>query len=137
MNIIRDAKELGKALKDKKDTIEIEGDWVKKVVRIKATGKIAWAICLASIGIAVTMVIKQLCSPAQVLTAVGSSPVKGLIAAGTVLTAAAPSVAVMGFGATMTATTIALGAGGVGALNSLRGYKLIKHSDTYATLIRK
>ncbi|WP_332405986.1 hypothetical protein, partial [Vibrio metschnikovii] len=36
--------DLGEALKREQDTIEIEGDLKNKVLKIKATGKVAWAV---------------------------------------------------------------------------------------------
>lgn len=51
--------------------------------------------------------------------------------------AAAPAaIAVLGTGATVTAIGIAVAAGGVGALNSLRNYKLEKR-DGKTVLIKK
>lgn len=38
---VNNEKELGKALHDEEDSIEIEGDLSNKVIRIKATGKVA------------------------------------------------------------------------------------------------
>jgi hypothetical protein len=55
---INSEKELGNALKDEKDTIIIEGDLVKKVVRIRATGKVAWAIAAGAIAVAIIIVIR-------------------------------------------------------------------------------
>lgn len=45
------AEELGKAIKNNEDTIEIEGNLKNEVFRIKATGKVAWGVCLDIIGI--------------------------------------------------------------------------------------
>jgi hypothetical protein len=120
--IITDAKSLGKALKTNEDTITIEGDLRKKVIRIKATGKIAWAIALGAIGAAVYLVL--------------SAPATGGVSGAVGLTALAPAVTIMGGGAASAAVMIAVGAGGVGALNSLRKYKIIKNSDTQITLKR-
>ena len=33
------------------DTIEIEGDLVRRVIKIKATGKVAWGVCIGALGI--------------------------------------------------------------------------------------
>ena len=40
--------ELTNAIKNNEDTIEIEGDLSKKAIRIKATGKVAWVVAIAS-----------------------------------------------------------------------------------------
>lgn len=41
---ISNEKDLGEAVNNEQDTIEIEGDLGKKVLRIKATGKVAWLV---------------------------------------------------------------------------------------------
>ena len=51
-----DEKELARAVKNKVDLIIVEFDLAKKVFRIKATGKVAWAIAIGAI-IAVIAVI--------------------------------------------------------------------------------
>lgn len=111
--------ELGKALKNGAETIEIEGDLKNKVLRIKATGKVAWLVAIAAIGIAVA-----------VLFASGGTgaPVSGVIGAG--------AVSVLGLPAAISAVSIAVAAGGAGALNSLRKYKVVKQSDKSVILRR-
>jgi hypothetical protein len=47
-------------------TIEIEGDLAKKIIRLKATGNVAWAIAIAAIGMAVVVLIVG--TPATVAT---------------------------------------------------------------------
>ncbi|WP_275897270.1 hypothetical protein [Helicobacter suis] len=39
---IQTEEELARAIKEGRDTIEIEGDLATKTIRIKATGKVAW-----------------------------------------------------------------------------------------------
>lgn len=56
MSITND-KELGEALKAQKDTIEIEGNLKNKVLKIRATGTIAWAVCIGAIGITVVAIL--------------------------------------------------------------------------------
>ena len=43
-----DEKELGRALKEEKDMIVVEGDLVHKVIKIKMIGKAAWPICIGA-----------------------------------------------------------------------------------------
>ncbi len=69
------AEELGKAIKNKEDTIEIEGDLKNQVIRIKATGKVAWGVCVVSLGVAV---IAYLSIPAATA---GATPVGGAVSA--------------------------------------------------------
>lgn len=113
-------KELGEALKNEQDTIEIEGDLKKKVLRIKATGKVAWAVAIGAIGVAVFI-------------ALGSggtaAPASGFIGIG--------AVSVLGLSAATSSVAIAIAAGGVGALNTLRKYKIVSDSGDKLVLSKK
>ncbi|MFM5536975.1 hypothetical protein ACET8U_06965 [Aeromonas veronii] len=117
---IHTEKDLGEALKQERDTIEIEGDLKKKVLRIKATGNVAWAVAIGAISVAV-------------IVALGSggtaAPVSGLVGVG--------AVSVLGLSSATSAITIAIAAGGVGALNSLRNYKIVSNSGDKLVLSRK
>ena len=48
--------ELGKALKEERDEICIEGDLAQKVVKIYATGKVSWFIAVGAISVAVATI---------------------------------------------------------------------------------
>jgi len=120
-------KELGKALKEERDEIEIEGDLVKKVIKIRVTGKVAWGACFTALGVAVAAAI------ATTATGGTSAPISGLVAA----PALAGTTAILGTGATVSAIAIAVAAGGVGALNKLREYDMEKISDTKVLLHKK
>lgn len=106
-------KELGEALKEGVDTIEIEGDLRKKVLKIKGTGKVSWAIAIGCIVIALTGI---LVSPATA----GATGAAGFIAA-------PAAVAALGAPVATSAILIAIAAGGVGALNRLRKYKIVSN----------
>lgn len=84
--LVRDNKGLGKAVKNNEDTIEIEGDLSKKVIKIKATGKVAWAVSIGAIGIAVAA---ALATPATG----GTSAVVGVVAAPAAVTVLGGSTA--------------------------------------------
>lgn len=120
-------KEFGEALKNDQDTIEIEGDLAKKTIKIKATGKVAWGVCIGCIAIAVAMVVVTIGSGGT------ATPVTGPTAAITLSAAAAT----WGLPTAITATGIAVAGGGVGVLNKLRKYRLVKISDTKIILYRK
>lgn len=110
---VKSEKELGEALKDGADTIEIEGGLGAKVVRIKATGKVAWRVAIGAIGVAVAAILASL--------PLGGTPV-------VVSAFAAPAaVAVLGIPVTISAILIAVAAGSVAALNSLRKYKIVEN----------
>ena len=57
---ITTAKELGQAIKENVDIIEIEGDLVSKVIRIKATGKIAWSVAAGALVVVISTMIMNL-----------------------------------------------------------------------------
>ena len=117
---MRTEKELGEALKREEDTITIEGDLVKKVIKIHGTGKPAWGLAIGAIGVAVVSVV------ATVATAGTSTPATGGAAA-----------TVLGVPTAVSAVSIAVAAGGVGALNKLRDYNLTKINDNKVILKRK
>lgn len=134
---VNNEKELGKALHEEKDSIEIEGDLANKVIRIKATGKVAWGVLIGSLAAAIPLVIVTVTS-AGTATPATVPAVMGIMA---------PSIATMGAGATYSAVSIAAGAaiaaGGVSAipaaksaLGMLRKYKLTKKNNGI-TLTRK
>lgn len=117
---IKDEKELGEALKNEQDTIEIEGNLKKKVLRIKATGKVAWAVALGAIGVAVIVVMGS---------GGTAAPAAGVVGIG--------AVSVLGLSAATSAVAIAVAAGGVGALNSLRRYKIVRQDGDKLVLSRR
>ena len=121
--MITEAKELGKALKEDRDVIEIEGDLAKRTIRIKATGKIAWALAIAAIGIAVASFL--------------ATPATGGASAPAGVVAASAAAGTLGGSAATTAIAIAVAAGGVGALNKLRSYKMEKLGPDHIILRKK
>ena len=121
---VRDEKELAKAIEEEQDTIEIEGDLANKTFRIKATGKVAWCVCIGAIGIAVAATL------AAPVTGGASLSVKCFVA---------PVVATSlgGFSVATSAIMIAVAAGGVGVLNKLRKYNIEKVSENKIRLTRE
>lgn len=120
-------KELGEALKNNQDTIEVEGDLARRVITIKATGKVAWVACIACITIAVAVVVVTISSGGT------ATPITGP-AAGITLGAAA---SIWGLPTAITATGIAVAGGGVVALKKLRKYRIEKIIDTKIILYKK
>lgn len=59
MITVDNAQDLGKALNEGQDTITIKGDFKDKVIKIKGTGKVAWAIAIGAIGVAVIAILKM------------------------------------------------------------------------------
>lgn len=122
-----DAKELARAIKEGQDEIEIEYDLKKHVMRIKATGKVAWGVAL---GAMTAVVISAL---AEIGSGGVATPVSALVAT----PAVAGAVGVLGIDATTAAIIMAITAGGVGVLNKLRKYDVEEISETKAILRRK
>lgn len=119
---VNDSKGLGNALKNDVDEIIIEGDFKEKVIRIKATGKLAWAVAIGAIGVAV---VATLAAPATGGTSVLADAL-----------VAPAAVSVLGGPATLAAVSIAVTAGGVGALNKLRKYNIVE-KDNNRIILRK
>ena len=94
---------------------------MKKVIRIKATGKIAWAIAIGAIGVSVAAVL--------------ATPVTGGASNAVHFVTAPAAVTVLG-GAAVTAA-IAIAVAGVTVLNKLRKYKIEEQSKDCLILKRK
>lgn len=124
-------KELAAAIKSSEDEIFIEGDLKKAVFRIKATGKVAWAVCAVSLAAAIAFYIA---TPAATVAA---TPAGGgaFLVGGTTMTAVAATA--LG-SAVIPAVLIGAAAGGIGALTTLRDkYKIIEKGEKYLKLKRK
>lgn len=107
--------EMGEAIKNNVDTIEIQGDLANKVFKIKATGKVVWAVAIGAIAVAVACLIAQekssdVDTPSQTGKAIAFTGAAG----GTAVAAG-----ILGKAA-IAAASIAVAAGGVGALTTLR-----------------
>ncbi|ERP30687.1 hypothetical protein [Chitinivibrio alkaliphilus] len=123
---IDNEKDLGKALKDGQDTIEIEGSLKDKVLKIKATGKVAWAVAIGAIGVSVVAILYPAPEPtSQATTKFFVAPLAG-----------GAAVTVLGAATTASAISIAVAAGGVAALNKLRGYKITSKSEDKIVLTK-
>lgn len=119
MRTVRTEQELGQAIRHDEDRIEIEGDLAKKVIRLKATGKVAWAVAIGAIAVAVATLIMM--GPAAAPVAAVSAPA---------------AVAILGVSATVSAVWIAVAGGGVSTLGRLRQYRLEQRTDGRVVLER-
>jgi hypothetical protein len=127
MSIIHNEADLGRAIKNNQESIEIEGDLAKKVIRIKATGKLAWAIAIASIVITVGIVLTL---PVTAPATAGATAAANFAVLG-------PAIGIMGVGPAIAAVSIAVAGGGIAVLNKLRKYKITKISDKHVKLTRQ
>lgn len=123
MITVDNEKDLGHALKNGEDTIEIEGDLIRKVFRIKATNKVAWAVAIGAIAVSVVAI---LAAPATF----GISNSVHVLTAPIVITS-------LGVPATAAAISIAVAGGGVAVLNKLRKYKVIEKTDKRLLISKK
>ena len=116
--VIKDEEELGKALKEGKDEIVIEGRLAKFVIKIKVTEKIAWAIAFATIAIVVIVVITSRGSAAPVSALTGES-----------------AVSILGIATAILAASIAIAAKDPQVLNKLRKeYEIVEKNENRAIL---
>ena len=126
--ICKTAKELSEAIIEETDMIEVEGDLSNKIVRIKVTGKVAWAVCAVSLAAAISFAIAAGATAA--VPPVGGAHLVGFTAAmGT-------SASILG--SAVPALTIGICAGGIGALTALRNrYSIVKKAKGSVVLKRK
>ncbi len=121
MAAVHTKEELNDAMKRGDNTIEIEGDLANRVVRIKATGAVAWAIAAGAIGIAVYAAIALIPSGGT------TAPVSGV--------AAATGAAFLGVETVTAAIGLAVAAGGIGILTRLRSdYRITSTADNRVVL---
>lgn len=119
--------ELADAVSCNQDTIIIEGDLAKKTVRIKATGTVAWAVAIGSIGIVFYGIIATLGMGGA------AAPVSGIAA----VTASGVALSVLGTAATTAAISMAVSVRSLSVLRKLRGnYKIVIESGNTVTLKR-
>lgn len=123
MRTVTTNEDLAKAVDEKEDIIVIEGDLAKKVIKIKAKGKVAWAVAIGGIGVAVAAI---LAAP----TTAGTSAIPGGAAfVGTATVLGGADIALVAIG-------IAVASGGVGVLNQLRKYSITEKESNRVVLKR-
>lgn len=129
---VKTSKELGKAIKNKEDVIIVEGDLKKRIIRIKATGKVAWAIAGASVAAAVTLYV---ITPAASVASAPAAGVGGAISFTGSVGAATAAYTILGIKATWVAIGTAVASGGIGGITTLRDkYTIVKKEDNSITL---
>ena len=130
MTTVDNAQDLGKAINEGHGQIIIEGDLKNKVITIKATGKVAWAIAFGAIGVAVLAILAM---PATAPTGAGFV-FDGAVVAGTAGTA----VSILGLSATTAAISICLGAKNKRVLEMLyKDYKIVEKNSHYIKISKK
>lgn len=127
--VINNESDLGKALNSKQDTIEIEGDLVNQVIKIKTTGTVAWVVAVCAIGVA--FVLALFGREGTETNGSNLHPTDAIVAISCI-----GAVMILGISTIISAFLIAVAAGGVGALNTLRKYKIIDQSNGKLVLQR-
>lgn len=117
---VKTEEELAEAMKAGASTIEIEGDLSKKVVRIRATGPVAWGIVAASLAGGFMFLKMTVAAPVPQAKA-------GFALAGAGSGAAAMTI--LGVSASVAAAGIARAYGSATALKRLRSYKQISYEN--------
>lgn len=126
-----DKDELNAAMARGESTIEIEGDFARKVIRLKATGNVAWGVAAGAIAVAVAALVMM--TPATIATGGAAAPVEAVAVAGF----AAPAVSILGLDAVVMAVGLAVASGGVGVLTRLRSdYKIIEQAPDRVVLAK-
>ena len=127
MSTVTSAAELGRKVNNGENEITIEGVLGKKTIRIKATGKVAWAIAFGAIGVALVIAIRG----------VGAGPAAPALEA-IAITSAGGAVAVIGLPATVAALSMAFAVKNKKVLNSLRDdYIIVSKTNNRVVLKRK
>lgn len=124
---VRTEKEFAEAIERGEDTIEVEGNLADKTIRIRATGNVAWAVAVGAVGIAFYSAVKIPSAATEQSMAAKFVP----IAAG------AGAVGVLGAEVAFTAIALAVAAGSVGVLKSIRGYRQLSAEKGKLVLQRK
>jgi hypothetical protein len=115
------------------DTIEIEGSLADKTIRLRATGNLAWGVALGAIGVAFFSAIRMRNSAAGPDLPTSAHAFTG----GTAAVAGIGAVSVLGTEVTLMAVTLAIAAGGVGILGTIRGYREISSEKGRLVLQRR
>lgn len=129
MSIVKTSDELAAAIKSGQSTIEIEGNLAKKVIRLKATGPVAWAVAIGCIGIAGVATAATFGSGGTATPV--TAPTVGVVATGATVALGGAEVATV-------AAALAVAAGGVSMLSKLySGYRIAEKSAGRVVLVKK
>lgn len=128
---VRTEKEFAEAIERGDDTIEVEGNLAEKTIRIRATGNVAWAVAIGAVGIAFYSAVKM---PSAATSQSGG--ITKVVQFAPII-AGAGAVGVLGAEVAVTALALAVAAGSVGVLASIRGYRQLSAEKGRLILQRK
>lgn len=119
---VKDEEELGKALKNNEETIEMKGNLARRIFRIWNIDKLLWCLCLACLTVAVAALI--------------ASPTIGGIPAVAGGVSGTPAAAILGVPTAKSAVLTAVSGGSVRVLKQLRGYRMERFDESHIVLYR-
>lgn len=123
--VVNNEEDLGKAINSNTDEIIIKGDLAKKIIIIKAKGKLAWFLALSFVAIVIIVVAK---SDKPSVVAVDNYVAK---------VATSSAVSIWGIAATVTAVCICLSTKSVTTLKELRNnYEIVEKCNDFLRLRR-
>lgn len=126
--------ELAKAVENDEDRIVIEGDLKNQVIKIKATGKVAYVVAIGAVAVAVTAITLSNKKSASTSARHMEATVASVIAAGGAISAAA----VWGIPTTKAAISMAVTARSSSVLTKLiDNYDIVEKSSKVIVLKRK
>ena len=108
---VKTASQLGEALQDEADEIEVVGELKPDVIKIIDTSDLKWKLAIGAIGAAVALVVTGLGVPVALLSA-------------------GAAVAILGMAATGTAIKVGVAAGDPRAVQKLRNYSTEEQGDS-------
>ena len=132
MITVDNAQDLGKAINEGQEEITIEGNLKDKVIKIKATGKVAWAVAFGAIAVAVVALLAMK-NP-------GAAPTRArFVVYGAVVTSTASAAVVfLGLSTTIAAVSICLGAKNKKVLAMLyNDYTIVETTSRYVKISKK
>ncbi|MCL2773943.1 MAG: hypothetical protein FWD71_11400 [Oscillospiraceae bacterium] len=126
--MVYNEKELGQALKQNEleITVDMDSKAGKAVVKIKATGAVAWGVCAVALTTAIGIAIANITTAGTTNAIPGASVV---YLTGEIFGIGAATTILGGFPVALSAVIIGVAGGGIGALNKLRKYKMQKSGN--------
>ena len=121
---VENEKELGEAIDNREETIEVKGRLVPRIKKIWFMDRMLWGLCLVCLAVAITALVAM--------------PSTGGTSAALSLVAGTPAACFMGAPAAATAVLTAAAGSGIATLKELRyGYRLKCISSERVVLYRK
>lgn len=125
--VLTNERDLGRAIKQKVEKLEIRGTLKDRVCRIRSIEERQWKACVSQIGMAVVFL--------QAMTKADGIPTSVSVLTGTPLLEKIAKI--LGISNAFSAILIAMAGGGIGILNQLRRYQMECLTEEEIVLRRK